>query len=360
MAFGLPGLSRWILPLLLVLLFVILAARLTHNLPKYRQGLSGSTRDRPSYGGRLDGVCSVDGDYKYQNSRFGVFMRDIVDKAHASASYLYQGGFKFVTDGCNRDLVKTSYGFKYEASAPGGSCLWGNTPSLKLLPVAAIAEALNVTTIIESGRRGGASALAYHQLGFHVISVEFDPIQEVEDALREIAPDIELINGDAMVEVPRILDRLPAHEAVGVVIDGPKLQPQLDLWTAIRSRVLFGALDDVNSTPGKYRRHQKNVMKTYHPYWSTSDDAYMNTQAPKDLRWSDAQAPSLGIMRDFARVILGVSSKDNCLRRSECSTELGMAFLLGGMVCELPWSILFRVCYLKLAYKDLVTRCMSM
>ncbi|KAF4730256.1 hypothetical protein FOZ63_027845, partial [Perkinsus olseni] len=336
MSIGPPS-NRWFLPLFLGFLLVVLVGRLTLKVPWYQQSPLGSHHEEHGYGNRLADMCTAESDYKHQNNRFGVLMRNIVATDHASASHLYDGEFKFVTDGCSRDQVTTSYGFKYEPASPGSPCLWGNTPPLKLLPVAALARALGVTTIIESGRRGGASALAYHQLGFHVISVEFEPIAEVEHALRQLAPSIELVNGDAMVEVPRILDRLSPGEAVGVVIDGPKLQPQYDLWAAIKSKVRFGALDDVNSTPGKYRRHQKNIMKTYHPYWSTSDDAYMNSQAPKDLRWADARAADLGLMHDFAKVILGVSSKDNCLRQSECSTKLGMAFLLGDMACKLPW-----------------------
>ncbi|KAF4665608.1 hypothetical protein FOZ61_010721 [Perkinsus olseni] len=326
MSIGPPS-NRWFLPLFLGFLLVVLVGRLTLKAPWYQQSPLGSHHEEHGYGNQLADMCTAESDYKHQNNRFGVFMRNIVATDHASASDLYDGEFKFVTDGCSRDQVTTSYGFKYEPASPGSPCLWGNTPPLKLLPVAALARALGVTTIIESGRRGGASALAYHQLGFHVLSVEFEPIAEVEHALRQLAPSIELVNGDAMVEVPRILDRLSPGEAVGVVIDGPKLQPQYDLWAAIKSKVRFGALDDVNSTPGKYRRHQKNIMKTYHPYWSTSDDAYMNVQAPKDLRWADARAAGLSLLHDFAKVILGISSKDNCLRESECSTELGMAFL---------------------------------
>ncbi|KAF4753543.1 hypothetical protein FOZ62_000078, partial [Perkinsus olseni] len=325
MSIGPPS-NRWVLPLFLGFLLVVLVGRLTLKAPWYQQPPLGSYPEEHGYGDQLSDMCTAESDYKHQNNRFGVFMRNIVARDYASASHLYDGEFKFVTDGCSRDQVTTSYGFKYEPASPGSPCLWGNTPPLKLLPIAALARALGVTTIIESGRRGGASALAYHQLGFHVISVEFEPIAEVEHALRQLAPSIELVNGDAMVEVPRILDRLSPGEAVGVVIDGPKLQPQYDLWAAIKSKVRFGALDDVNSTPGKYRRHQKNIMKTYHPYWSTSDDAYMNMQAPKDLRWADARAAGLGLLHDFAQVILGVSSKDNCLR---------------DMVCKLPWP--FRV-----------------
>ena len=132
----------------------------------------------------------------------------------------------------------------------GEPCLWGNMPPHKLLFIASAGRALGVTHLIETGRKGGASVMAYAQLGFQVTSVELVPLPNVARTLRALAPAVRQADGDGNEVVPalveEILSRTP-DARIALVVDGPKGAAGLELIEKLLPRVVFAVLDDVRA-----------------------------------------------------------------------------------------------------------------
>ena len=132
----------------------------------------------------------------------------------------------------------------------GEPCLWGNMPPHKLLFIASAGRALGVTHLIETGRKGGASVMAYAQLGFQVASVELVPLPNVARTLRALAPAVRQADGDGNEVVPalveEILSRTP-DARIALVVDGPKGAAGLELIEKLLPRVVFAVLDDVRA-----------------------------------------------------------------------------------------------------------------
>lgn len=210
--------------------------------------------------------------------------------------YFYGGGsrvagsdkvrehFYFRTSGCDKGVYRggTSESFDVVHGRRRNSteklCLWGNMPPMKPLAIIALARALNVTHIVESGRMGGMSSLVYDVHGFRTTSVEMLPLPGVMFDLRKAAPGVELLSGDGSVVVPKFLDQLELESGssgarVAVVVDGPKEDPAYEMAMIAVSRpsVAFVAVDDSQNIRGRFESNADiAVFNTDDALWRQS------------------------------------------------------------------------------------------
>lgn len=148
-------------------------------------------------------------------------------------------------------------------------CVFSQMRPSKNLAIVALARKLNVTHIIESGRKGGASALVYALCGFQVVSIELYPMPFVATALAQLAPEMRLFNGDGAELVRQALLGLHGSR-VAVVLDGPKYRGAYEVFEAIRRDVVFAVFDD--TYPGsEFRESLENdelaVFFSDDPVW---------------------------------------------------------------------------------------------
>jgi hypothetical protein len=137
----------------------------------------------------------------------------------------------------------------------GGPCLHSDMKAPTAVALISIARAAGVDHIIEEGREGGLSAFIYHQHGFRVTSVEYLPEAEPTAVLRQLAPDIAIVDGDGSKLIPEIIGRMSAAEAARtmVIFDGEKRVQAHRTFKQIRDRVAFAAFDD--SEVAAFRRY---------------------------------------------------------------------------------------------------------
>lgn len=145
-------------------------------------------------------------------------------------------------------LEKSAAAMRAPAAPPGTLCLFSQMRPSKNVAVVALARRLNVTHLVESGRKGGMSAYVYSVLGLEVTSVELFPIPYVAHALTQLAPGMELVDGDGTELVPRAVRKIRRETQgarVAVVLDGPKYEGAYRLFQEIRDEVVFAVFDDV-------------------------------------------------------------------------------------------------------------------
>jgi hypothetical protein len=180
------------------------------------------------------------------------------------------------------------------------------------LCIAALCEMYEIDYLIESGRANAGSTemfaryFANHPRIKHIWSIDLkvnrtwrrlvkwvgskryrhihprDPNQEsqVRQRLAPFRDILSLVDGDAFLEIPKIMRKLNLNSCrVGVFIDGPKEEPQMRLANNLLDlspNVTFAALDGVGPRfPGRYERFCKNARAVF----CTSDDAFYSRYA---------------------------------------------------------------------------------
>lgn len=131
--------------------------------------------------------------------------------------------------------------------APKELCLFSQMRPSKLLSVLTLARRLNVTHMIESGRKGGMSAFNYAVQGLKVTSVEAYPVPHISASLRQLAPGIDLRDGDGTKLVLQVVQEIRAADPtarIAVVLDGPKYESAYKVFQTVRKEVIFSVFDD--------------------------------------------------------------------------------------------------------------------
>jgi len=128
----------------------------------------------------------------------------------------------------------------------GSPCLYSDMKPPTSIVLISLARAAGVNHIIEEGREGGLSAFIYHHHGFRLTSVEYLPEDEPTAALRIMAPDIKIVDGDGSVLIPKMVNEMTADEAARtmVIFDGEKRVQAHNTFKKIRDKVAFAAFDD--------------------------------------------------------------------------------------------------------------------
>ena len=128
----------------------------------------------------------------------------------------------------------------------GKPCLYSDMKPPTSIAIISIARAAGVNHIIEEGREGGLSAFIYRHHGFRVTSVEYLPEDEPTAALRLMAPDIGIVDGDGSKMIPELVGAMSAREAARtmVIFDGEKRVQAHNTFKKIRDKVAFAAFDD--------------------------------------------------------------------------------------------------------------------
>ena len=128
----------------------------------------------------------------------------------------------------------------------GSPCLYSDMKPPTSIVLISLARAAGVDHIIEEGREGGLSAFIYHRHGFRLTSVEYLPEDEPTAALRTMAPEIMIVDGDGSVLIPKMVNEMTADEAAltMVIFDGEKRVQAHNTFKKIRDKVAFAAFDD--------------------------------------------------------------------------------------------------------------------
>lgn len=155
-------------------------------------------------------------------------------------------------------------------------CLFSQMRPSKNVAIIALARTLNVTHIIESGRKGGASALVYALHKFQVTSIELYPMPPVAGALSQLVPEMTLQDGDGTLlvkeRVAHIRKQSPGAR-IAVILDGPKYMAAYEVFVSIRSDVVFAVFDDTypdTEFRSTLSEHEQAVFFSDHPAWTAS------------------------------------------------------------------------------------------
>ena len=134
---------------------------------------------------------------------------------------------------------------------PQTPCLFSDMRPSKILAVITAARAAGVTHIVEEGRYGGLSALMYAHHGFQVTSIEFLPLTGATIALKQLAPQVRLLNGDGSALLPQLLSLMDAEETARtlVIFDGEKRFGAWKTYQKLKDEVAIAVFDDTNLTP---------------------------------------------------------------------------------------------------------------
>jgi len=160
--------------------------------------------------------------------------------------------------------------FAQRPAAP--PCLFGDMRPAKLLAIIAASRAAGVTHIIEQGRYGGLSAYIYALHGFKVTSVELLPLSEVSAAMKQLVPNVPLVDGDGRKAVIDLVKGAPASEKLMVIFDGEKRQTAYETYLQVKSRVSLAAFDDSNLDSGTF---PAMLQSNGEAAWHTWDCAFM-------------------------------------------------------------------------------------
>mmetsp|Transcript_14544 Transcript_14544/g.37686 ORF Transcript_14544/g.37686 Transcript_14544/m.37686 type:complete len:332 (+) Transcript_14544:94-1089(+) len=143
----------------------------------------------------------------------------------------------------------------------GKPCLATSMNPGTLVSAIALMRAGGINHIIEEGRENGLTAFMYKLHGFKVTSVEYGPIDEVSLALRDMAPDIKLVDGDGSVLIPEIVGNMTDRQAARTMIffDGEKRVFAHRTLSKVRDRVAAAAFDDSIPAFQEYLNQQNQI-----------------------------------------------------------------------------------------------------
>ena len=154
-------------------------------------------------------------------------------------------------------------------------CLFSDMRPTKILAVITAARAAGITHIVEEGRYGGLSALMYAHHGFEVTSVEFLPLTGATIALKQLAPQVKLLDGDGSKLLPEILLPMSTEQAARtmVIFDGEKRFGAWRTYEKIKHKVAVAVFDDTNIEAREFRRMMDQTKQVW---WQTSDPWFRN------------------------------------------------------------------------------------
>jgi len=166
----------------------------------------------------------------------------------------------------------------------------GILPSEMLAFVSSVLEQ-GVTTVVESGRKNGYSTetlAACTDLGFELISIELEPILQVDRKLAGKYPSgVHLECGDGRRLVPYYVRRCVKQEhRVAALLDGPKGLKALKLFDKVAKRLTHGAMHDAcpmrwSETRGAEPNPIRKKLET-RTCWFTDDPDYRTIAGPLD------------------------------------------------------------------------------
>ena len=146
------------------------------------------------------------------------------------------------------------------------------------------------TAVVESGRKNGYSTetlAACTELGFELISVEREPILQVDQYLsRKYPVGVYLQRGNGRRLVPyHVRRRVRQADRVAALLDGPKGLKALKLFDKIGGRSTHGAVHDASRLRWSKGLVEPNPVRTAleaRTCWFTDDPDYAKTAAPLD------------------------------------------------------------------------------
>ena len=128
----------------------------------------------------------------------------------------------------------------------GKPCLHTQMNAGTMVATISLARAAGVNHIVEEGREGGLTAFMYRLHGFKVTSIEYGPTDEVTRAMRTMAPDVELADGDGSKLIPELIAKMTPQEAARTMIffDGEKRVFAYNTYSKVKDKVALAAFDD--------------------------------------------------------------------------------------------------------------------
>jgi hypothetical protein len=109
----------------------------------------------------------------------------------------------------------------------------------------------------------------------HIHPTDSKQKMNVERRLAPFRHLVSLVDGDAFVEIPRILSSLDLNASrVGIFLDGPKEEPQMRLANQLLDmspNIVFAALDDVGP---RYAGRFERLVTNRRAVFCTSDDDF--------------------------------------------------------------------------------------
>lgn len=159
--------------------------------------------------------------------------------------------------------------FSKQAIEQGWVSQWrlGAITPRELVYFLACCRVAGITRVIESGRQDGIStgiiARALQPFGVTVASIDWEADRgQAEECRRRLAglTNLELIKGDAAVEIPRLIAE-SRECVVALLIDGPKNFEALALLFAAAQRPVVRLLAEHNLTPGKLARQKLESIR---------------------------------------------------------------------------------------------------
>jgi len=146
------------------------------------------------------------------------------------------------------------------------------------------------TVVVESGRHNGYSTetlAACTGLGFELISIEREPIIQVDEYLRRQYPErlcLECGNGRRLVP-SHVRRRVKRGDRVAALLDGPKAFKALKLFDKIAWGVTHGAMHDASRLRWSRGIVEPNPIRAAleaRACWFTDDPDYGEVAAPLD------------------------------------------------------------------------------
>lgn len=208
----------------------------------------------------------------------------VVEKAlqnSAAIQMLLYSHTAFIWKNCNlKTALMENDGLSFHSSF----CLWGNMLPHKLVTVLSLIHQLNISVVIESGRKGGLSAYLYSLVSPSVVSIELNPIPEVEHTLSLVAENVKLITGNGKHLVPSLVEQyhLQGHK-VAVILDGPKGRAAASVVSKLmNSSVLIGVDDMLINSPARFQ--VEDLAR--HEVFDTSNYQHLVSFLGKDRKWA--------------------------------------------------------------------------
>ena len=125
------------------------------------------------------------------------------------------------------DKFKELYKLDAFPMTADGKSLGGAIAYSEAFAFCSMCEFFGINRIIESGvRNGGSTKIMYLYFnGTRMTSID----KKIEPRLRTIMPEVEFIEGFGNEEVPKLLKDVTKDDRIGIMLDGPKGNPAIQL-----------------------------------------------------------------------------------------------------------------------------------
>lgn len=222
-----------------------------------------------------------------------------LSQCHDIETWLYES-FAIQWKTCQGPTVLLNGGSSFQDDF----CLWGNMIPHKLMATLCLAKTLNVTVLVESGRKGGMSAFTYSQRIPQVVSIEMNTLSNVHNTLQAVSKNVVLLEGDGSTVIPDVVaDLRSKNQRVAVIIDGPKGPAAVEVASRVINEVVFLGIDDAPVGSETRLAIERTFQKGDLFY---SDDArYQDIMIDKDTAWARSirsSAPKIKRLLESASV----------------------------------------------------------